>query len=173
MELKSALETANAQLAAQGSGLRIEQRGQRLNLRGSLPLRGDPSRNGLQRISLGLMADAAGLNQVLGIGGLDDILHGVSCGYDTFDCVSPTRIARHGIMLSRLNPKGVNLNNSKFKNDHSLIDEGCELSDINNFTKAYLHHHAAQAVVQPLGADRKSSMAQPRPLGVQGVVLPA
>ena len=29
---------------------------------------------------------------VLGIGGLDDILHGVSCGYDTFDCVSPTRI---------------------------------------------------------------------------------
>jgi queuine tRNA-ribosyltransferase len=71
---------------------------------------------------------------------LDDILHGVSCGYDTFDCVSPTRIARHGIMLSRLNAKGVNLNNSKFKNDHSLIDEGCELSDINNFTKAYLHH---------------------------------
>ena len=39
---------------------------------------------------------------VLGIGGLDDILHGVSCGYDTFDCVSPTRIARHGIMLSRI-----------------------------------------------------------------------
>ena len=65
MELKSALETANAQLAAQGSGLRIEQRGRRLNLRGSLPLRGDPSRNGLQRISLGLMADAAGLNQAL------------------------------------------------------------------------------------------------------------
>ena len=77
---------------------------------------------------------------ILVIGGLDDILHGVSCGYDTFDCVSPTRIARHGIMLSRSNPKGVNLNNSKFKNDHSLIDEECELSDINNFTKAYLHH---------------------------------
>ena len=65
MELKSALETANAQLAEQGSRLRIEQRGRRLNLRGSLPLRGDPSRNGLQRISLGLMADAAGLNQAL------------------------------------------------------------------------------------------------------------
>ena len=65
MELKSVLETANAQLAAQGSRLRIEQRGRRLNLRGSLPLRGDPSRNGLQRISLGLTADAAGLNQAL------------------------------------------------------------------------------------------------------------
>ena len=56
MEFKSALETANAQLAARGSRLRIEQRGRRLNLRGSLPLRGDPSQNGLQRISLGLMA---------------------------------------------------------------------------------------------------------------------
>ena len=77
---------------------------------------------------------------VLGIGGLDDILHGVSCGYDTFDCVSPTRIARHGIMLSRLSTKGINLNNSKFKNDHSFIDEECELHEINNFYKSYLHH---------------------------------
>ena len=77
---------------------------------------------------------------VLGIGGLDDILHGVSCGYDTFDCVSPTRIARHGIMLSRLNTKGINLNNSKFKNDHSFLDEECELPEINNFSKSYLHH---------------------------------
>ena len=77
---------------------------------------------------------------VLGIGGLDDILHGVSCGYDTFDCVSPTIIARHGIMLSRLSTKGINLNNSKFKNDHSFIDEECELPEINNFSKSYLHH---------------------------------
>ena len=38
---------------------------------------------------------------VLGIGGLDDILEGVSRGFDTFDCVSPTRIARHGVMLSK------------------------------------------------------------------------
>ena len=65
MELKSALETANVQLAAQGSRLRIEQRGRRLNLRGPLPLRSDPSRSGLQRISLGLMADPAGVSQAL------------------------------------------------------------------------------------------------------------
>ena len=62
------------------------------------------------------------------------------CGYDTFDCVSPTRIARHGIMLSRINSKGINLNNSKFKNDHSLLDDECDLSEINIFTKSYLHH---------------------------------
>ena len=65
MELKSALNTANSQLAAQGSRLRIEQRGRRLNLRGPLPLRGDPGRSGLQRISLGLMADPTGISQAL------------------------------------------------------------------------------------------------------------
>ena len=77
---------------------------------------------------------------VLGIGGIDDILHGVSCGYDTFDCVSPTRIARHGIMLSKSKIKGLNLNNSKFKDDHSSIDEKCNLIEINKFTKSYIHH---------------------------------
>ena len=77
---------------------------------------------------------------VLGIGGIDDILHGVSCGYDTFDCVSPTRIARHGIMLSKSKIKGLNLNNSKFKDDHSSIDEKCNLTEINKFTKSYIHH---------------------------------
>ena len=70
----------------------------------------------------------------------DDILHGVSCGYDTFDCVSPTRIARHGIMLSKSKIKGLNLNNSKFKDDHSSIDEKCNLTEINKFTKSYIHH---------------------------------
>ena len=77
---------------------------------------------------------------VLGIGGIDDILQGVSCGYDTFDCVSPTRIARHGIMLSKTKNKGLNLNNSKYKNDHSSLDENCELDEINKFTKSYIHH---------------------------------
>ncbi len=77
---------------------------------------------------------------VLGIGGLDDILHGVSCGYDTFDCVSPTRIARHGIMLSKIKNKGLNLNNAQYRDDHSSIDENCEVSEINKFTKSYIHH---------------------------------
>ncbi len=77
---------------------------------------------------------------VLGIGGLDDILHGVSCGYDTFDCVSPTRIARHGIMLSFDKINGHNLNNSFYKNDHSPLDDECDLTEIKNFSKAYVHH---------------------------------
>ena len=77
---------------------------------------------------------------VLGIGGIDDILHGVSCGYDTFDCVSPTRIARHGIMLSKSRIKGLNLNNAQFRDDHSSIDENCDVEEINKFSKSYIHH---------------------------------
>ena len=77
---------------------------------------------------------------VLGIGGLDDILEGVSRGFDTFDCVSPTRIARHGVMLSKNKKKGINLNNSSFKNDHSPLDENSEINIGRNYSKAYIHH---------------------------------
>ena len=77
---------------------------------------------------------------VLGIGGLDDILEGVSRGFDTFDCVSPTRIARHGVMLSKNKKKGINLNNSSFKNDHSSLDENSEINIGRNYSKAYIHH---------------------------------
>ena len=77
---------------------------------------------------------------VLGIGGLDDILEGVTRGFDTFDCVSPTRIARHGVMLSKDKNKGINLNNSCFKNDYSSLDGNAETSIGINYSKAYLHH---------------------------------
>ena len=77
---------------------------------------------------------------VLGIGGLDDILEGVSRGFDTFDCVSPTRIARHGVMLSKNKKKVINLNNSSFKNDNSPLDENSEINIGRNYYKAYIHH---------------------------------
>ena len=53
MELQSQLIAANEEMAAQGSRLRIEQRGQKLCLRGTLPSRDDPGRQSVQRISLG------------------------------------------------------------------------------------------------------------------------
>ena len=63
MDLRNSLNALNAQLAVQGTRLRIEQRGQSLNLRGPLPLRDEPSKTKVQRISLGLRADAAGLQE--------------------------------------------------------------------------------------------------------------
>ena len=63
MELPSQLITANEELAAQGSRLRIEQRGQKLGLRGTLPSRDDRARQSVQRISLGLNADPKGFEE--------------------------------------------------------------------------------------------------------------
>ena len=63
MELPSQLITANEELAAQGSRLRIEQRGQKLGLRGTLPRRDDRARQSVQRISLGLNADPKGFEE--------------------------------------------------------------------------------------------------------------
>ena len=63
MDLRNSLNALNAQLAVQGTRLRIEQRGQSLNLRGPLPLREETSKTKVQRISLGLRADAAGLQE--------------------------------------------------------------------------------------------------------------
>ena len=61
MDLRCALEELNQRLAHQGTRLRLEQRGQRLNLRGPLPDRHDPGDSRIQRISLGLSADRQGL----------------------------------------------------------------------------------------------------------------
>ena len=63
MELQSQLIAANEQLAAQGSRLRVEQRGHKLCLRGTLPNRDDSARQSVQRISLGLNADLRGLEE--------------------------------------------------------------------------------------------------------------
>ncbi len=63
MELPSQLLAANEELAAQGSRLRIEQRGQKLGLRGTLPRRDDRARQSVQRISLGLNADPKGFEE--------------------------------------------------------------------------------------------------------------
>ena len=61
MELKCALDQINRRLAGEGHPLRVEQRGQKLNLRGRLPDRRNPEVERVQRLSLGLTADSEGL----------------------------------------------------------------------------------------------------------------
>ncbi|MEB3234832.1 MAG: site-specific integrase [Cyanobacteriota bacterium] len=62
-ELAAQLQQHNTLLAAAGIRLRLEQRGTRLGLRGPLPCRRDPNQRKVQRLSLGLTADADGLQQ--------------------------------------------------------------------------------------------------------------
>lgn len=67
-----------------------------------------------------------------------DLFLGVEHGIDTFDCVAPTRQARNGALFT--SSGRININNSKFKNDFTPIDEKCECYTCRNHTKAYLHH---------------------------------
>lgn len=83
---------------------------------------------------------------LLGIGGIADIFNGVEQGIDTFDCVHPTRLARHGGALVRPDHRDnqdkehINLNNSKYKDDYSPLEPDCPCSTCQNYTKAYIHH---------------------------------
>lgn len=83
---------------------------------------------------------------LLGIGNIADIFNGVMNGIDTFDCVHPTRIARHGCALqkpelrTRKDKEHINLNNSQYKEDMEPIDPSCTCYTCKNFTKAYIHH---------------------------------
>ena len=79
----------------------------------------------------------------LGIGGIEDILVAVKQGIDTFDCVIPTREARHGRLYLRVKPgfgkgfyKVINIGNSKFKNDSQSINK----TALKNYSRSYLYH---------------------------------
>jgi queuine tRNA-ribosyltransferase len=83
---------------------------------------------------------------LLGIGGLNDIIHGVLCGIDTFDCVHPTRLARHGgalvhpLVLETTLNEYINLKNARFIEDHRPIDEGCHCMACQGYSRAYIHY---------------------------------
>ena len=75
---------------------------------------------------------------LMGVGDPIDILEGVERGVDMFDCVLPTRIARHGNAFTR-NGK-INLKNAKFKEDFSPLEDNCDCYACKHYTKAYIRH---------------------------------
>ena len=75
---------------------------------------------------------------LMGVGEPIDILEGVQRGIDMFDCVLPTRIARHGNAFTR-NGK-INIKNAKFKEDFEPIEEACDCYTCKNYSKAYIRH---------------------------------
>ena len=78
------------------------------------------------------------LRYLMGVGEPRDILEGVVKGIDIFDCVIPTRIARHGQAFTR--DGKINLHNAKFKEDLTPIDNDCDCYTCKNYTKAYIRH---------------------------------
>lgn len=75
---------------------------------------------------------------LLGIGEPLDLFMGIENGIDFFDCVIPTRLARHGTLFTE-NGK-INIKNAKYKNEYNPIQKNCSCYTCQNHTKAYLHH---------------------------------
>jgi queuine tRNA-ribosyltransferase len=75
---------------------------------------------------------------LMGVGLPENILESIALGIDMFDCVLPTRNARHGILYTK---NGViNMKNAKWQDDFSLIDSESTASTSRTHTKAYLRH---------------------------------
>jgi queuine tRNA-ribosyltransferase len=75
---------------------------------------------------------------LMGVGTPQDLVNGVQRGIDIFDCVLPTRLARHNAAMTRTGR--LNLVNSSFADDPLPIDETCACYTCRNFTRAYLRH---------------------------------
>lgn len=75
---------------------------------------------------------------LMGVGTPINLLECISLGIDMFDCVMPTRNARHGLLFTQ---NGViNIRNEKWKNDFSALDENGTTFADKDYTKAYLRH---------------------------------
>ncbi len=78
------------------------------------------------------------LRYLMGVGDPIDIIEGVIRGIDMFDCVLPTRIARHGNAFT-LDGK-INLKNAKYKEDFTPLSTECDCYACKHYTKAYIRH---------------------------------
>jgi len=75
---------------------------------------------------------------LMGVGTPVDLLESVERGVDMFDCVMPTRNARHGRIFTTNGE--VNIKGAKYKNNHGCIDEECKTYTSENYSFAYLRH---------------------------------
>ena len=87
---------------------------------------------------------------VMGIGTPDYILEAVEHGVDMFDCVEPTRLARHGMAMTSRGR--INIDNAKYFDDFSPIDPECDCYCCRNYSKAYIRHLFKQKSPEILGS---------------------
>ncbi len=78
------------------------------------------------------------IRYLMGVGTPGNIIEGVSRGVDLFDCVMPSRNARHGHLFTW---NGIiNLNNAKYATDDTPIDSECNCPTCQKHSRAYIHH---------------------------------
>ena len=78
------------------------------------------------------------IRYLMGVGEPIDLIDGVLRGIDIFDCVLPTRLARHGNALTR--DGRCNIRNEKYKLDLNPIEQECDCYTCKNYTKSYIRH---------------------------------
>ncbi len=75
---------------------------------------------------------------LLGVGEVEDLIACIKKGIDMFDCVIPTRLARHGVALTKRGK--MNIKKSVFKTEKKPIEKNCQCLTCQNFSLGYLHH---------------------------------
>ncbi len=75
---------------------------------------------------------------LMGVGTPEDLVYAVGKGIDMFDCVMPTRNARHGVLFTRHGD--LRIKNAKYRSDLGPIDETCDCYTCRHFSRGYLHH---------------------------------
>ncbi|MEW5892212.1 MAG: tRNA guanosine(34) transglycosylase Tgt [Pseudomonadota bacterium] len=75
---------------------------------------------------------------LMGVGTPEDLVHAVARGIDMFDCVMPTRNARHGVLFTRQGE--LRIKNARYRSDPGPIDTTCDCYTCRHFSRAYLHH---------------------------------
>ncbi len=75
---------------------------------------------------------------LMGVGDPIDIIEGVIRGVDMFDCVLPTRLARHGNCYTK--DGKINIKNQKYKEDFTPLESDCDCYACTHYTKAYIRH---------------------------------
>jgi queuine tRNA-ribosyltransferase len=75
---------------------------------------------------------------LMGVGTPEDLINGIARGVDIFDCVLPTRLARHHAAFS--SEGRLNMMNATFARDNRPLDETCDCYTCRTFTRAYIRH---------------------------------
>lgn len=78
------------------------------------------------------------IRYLMGVGTPGNIIEAVSRGVDLFDCVMPSRNARHGHLFTHMGI--ININNEKYRDDMSPIEEGCQCPTCQRHSRAYIRH---------------------------------
>lgn len=77
---------------------------------------------------------------LLGVGSPEDLVMGVGLGMDMFDCVLPTRVARHGGLFTRSGR--ISIKGARYRTARGPIEQDCDCYTCRNYSAAYVHHLA-------------------------------